>query len=93
MSPFLEIPLCLQNSEGEEKQTVGRIQPNDISYYYPGFNWGTVIVMKQGSSFLTTLKYEELDAALMSYDKFVKSNTGKFGNLILHKKPALHVTS
>jgi len=81
MLPFLEIPMCIANNEKEEKGVVTRIQPNEIAYYYPGFHWGTVVVMKSGSSFLTVFTSDELDAALKGYDQHVKAYAGKFGNL------------
>lgn len=93
MLPFLEVPMCLSNNEKQEKEVTGKIQPVDISYYYPGFNWGVVVVMKSGSSYLINLPVEQFDQALALYDKSVKSNAGKFGNLSLTtKKPILHGT-
>ena len=49
MQPFLLIPIGIVNSMKAEKQVTARIQPELIEYYYPGFNDGTVIVMKSGN--------------------------------------------
>lgn len=94
MLPFLELPVCLANTEKEEKVVMGRMKPGDISYMYPGFYSGTVIVFKSGSSMLTTASQEEIDAALIAYKDFIDKFPGKFGNLQLNSKPKskLHVT-
>lgn len=94
MKPFLELPVCLANNEQKQKVVTGRVQPEDISYYYPGFYEGTVIVMKAGSSLLTTIGTEELDSALQAYHQLRAKNAGHFGNLQItqKKKPNLHVT-
>lgn len=93
MLPFLELPICLANVEKAEKVVMGRIKPGDISYMYPGFYNGTVIVFKSGSSVLTSCTQEEIDSSLLAYKEFVDKNPGKFGNLQLTQKPKLHVTS
>lgn len=91
MLPFLELPMVIANNENQEKEVVVRLQPSEIAYYYPGFNWGVVAVMKSGSSYLINLPVEQFDQALSMYCSTVKSNTGKFGNLKLTpKKPILH---
>ena len=66
MSPLLKIPIVIQNNEQKEKLTQARILPSEISYYYPGFYNGTVVVMKSGSSYLSTLSEEQFDQALHS---------------------------
>lgn len=81
MQPFLLIPIGIVNSMKAEKQVTARIQPELIEYYYPGFNDGTVIVMKSGNSFLTTFAHDQFDEVLISYQKMVKSKQGKFGNI------------
>jgi hypothetical protein len=94
MLPFLELPMTLANNEEKEKEVTKRVQPTEISDYYPGFYYGTVVVMKSGSSWLCPLPVEDVDAALSAYHSAVKSNSGKFGNLKLTpKKPLLHATS
>lgn len=93
MKPFLELPMVIVNNEGVEKEVVARIQPDMIGYYYPGMNWGAVIVMHTGASHLTTWTAEQMDAALAAYDASVKANPGKFGNLKLTPKKLLHGTS
>jgi hypothetical protein len=86
MKPFLEIPVGVANTEKEEKQTIARIQPDNIEYYYPGFYQGTVIVMKSGNSMFSTLTESELDAGLSLYHDKTKAYTGKFGNFKLNTK-------
>lgn len=81
MSPFLTLPIILVNTENQVKETKGRIQPNQIEYYYPGFNEGSIIVMQSGSSFMTPLTESELDNILIAYDQQTKKSTGKFGIL------------
>lgn len=96
MNPFLEIPIAIVNSEKEEKTTTARIMPGQIEYYYPGFYSGTIIVMKSGNSMMALSTFAEIDAALAGYDKFVKTNAGKFGNLQLtpkEKPKIIHVTN
>lgn len=93
MLPFLELPMVISNNEGQEKEVSVRIQPSEIAYYYPGFHWGIVVVMKSGSSYLLNLPVEQFDATLATYHSSVKSNAGKFGNLkITPKKQILHAT-
>ncbi len=87
MQPFLEVPIGIVNSDKEEKETVARLVPNDISYFYPGFNYGTVVVMKSGSSFITLLTYDEFDGALNGYSEHLKKHPGKFGTLKITSKP------
>lgn len=86
MKPFIEIPIIIVNSDNEKKQVLVRQQPEWISYYYPGFHQGTVIVLKCGNSFLTPHTVEEVDAILLAYDKLVKANPNQFGNLKLTQK-------
>jgi len=94
MLPFLELPMIMANNEGKEMEVTKRVQPSEISDYYPGFYVGTIIVMKSGSSWLCPLPIEDIDAALAACHSALKSNTGKFGNLKLSpKKPLLHATS
>jgi hypothetical protein len=93
MLPFLEVPKIITNNEKNEKQVIGRVQPSEIADYYPGFYEGTVVVLKSGSSFFSPLSVEEFDNALVAYNSFIKSNTGKFGSLKITPKPKLHVTN
>jgi hypothetical protein len=93
MLPFLEIPQIIINNEDKEKEVATRLQPQEIAYYYPGFYYGTVIVLKSTNSFLTTLSVEEVDSALAGYHSFIMSKDAKFGNLQLTPKSKLHVTS
>lgn len=51
---FTEIEIIIVNSEQENKQVNVRFDKKDVSYYYPGFYQGTIIVMKSGQSFLAT---------------------------------------
>lgn len=81
MNPFLEIPIGIVNSKQEQKETITRLRPTEIEYYYPGFYEGTVIIMKSGSSMLSTLSFDEVDAAIHSYLQYIKDHPGKFGNL------------
>jgi hypothetical protein len=81
MSPFLTLPVILVNNEQQVKETQSRIQPNQIEYYYPGFNEGSIIVMKSGSSFMTPIAETEIDNMLIAYEQQVKKSTGKFGIL------------
>lgn len=64
MPKFVQIPIGIANSEGGEKVTTARFAPEFVEYYYPGFYEGTVVVMRCGHSFLTTLSVEEVDELL-----------------------------
>lgn len=92
MLPFLEVPICIANSEKKEKVTLGKILPNEIAYYYPGFYDGVVVVTKSGQSFLLDMEEPAFEAMLDAYSKEVKSHTGKFGILRI-SKPKLHASS
>ncbi|MDF2189294.1 hypothetical protein [Paraflavitalea sp. CAU 1676] len=81
MQPFLEVPMCLANSEKKEKVVMGKCLPTEIAYYYPGFYNGVVVVTKSGQSFLLALEESQFEAMLEAYSKMTKSNTGKFGIL------------
>lgn len=93
MKPFIQVPLCLSNSEGAEKTTVVQFQPSEVSYYYPGFHWGTIVVMKSGGSFLTPLDHNQFSSALDTYTKFVRKNPGKFGLLNIKLNPTNNESS
>ena len=80
MNPLLAIPVILaggKDADGDdkpEKVVIGRISPGEISHYYPGYDFGAIVVMKSGSSFLTTWSAEDLDHARVVYYDFVKRN-------------------
>lgn len=93
MLPFLEIDIVIENTEGKKKEVKARIQPNEIEYYYPGFNFGTVVVMKSGQSYLTLESVSNFDNILAEYSKILKSNSGKFGNVSITPKKQMHATS
>jgi hypothetical protein len=88
MAPYLLVPIAITNSEAKEKEAEARIQPNDISYHYPGFYNGTVVVTKSGSSYLVLLTPEAFDNLLDAYHMYVRHNAGKFGTLSFNVKPA-----
>lgn len=93
MNPLLEIPVCLPGKEDDpdqpEKVVTGRISPGEIAFYYPGYHWGSVVVLKCGSSLLTTWSAEELDHARAVYYEFVKRNPNTKLNvqMVLKDKP------
>lgn len=93
MKPFLEVPICIVNTEDKEKKTTAKMQPGEIAYYYPGFNWGTIVVMKSGSSMLVDVTEEEFTAGLDLYEQHIKKLPGKFGTLTLQTKKPLHATN
>lgn len=90
LKPFLELPMCITNNEGGEKEVTVRIQPCDIAYYYPGFHWGVVVTMKSGASYLLKTTVEEFDGALLAYQQAVIRNPLQFGNLKITPKSKLH---
>jgi hypothetical protein len=98
MHPFLEIPIAITNVEKLEKLTTCRMKPGEISYYYPGFHDGTVIVLKSGDCLFTTLTYDQVDAAIKAYKAYIEKNPGQFGNLEMTasnpkpEKPKLYVS-
>jgi hypothetical protein len=96
MKPFLELPMCIQHKdekgEEHEKDVTVRIQPAEIAYYYPGFYWGVVIVMKSGSSYLLRMELKDFDQALMGYATALVQNPGAFGNLQIKPKTTIHGT-
>lgn len=77
------MPIGIVNSDKDEKEVTARIQPDEIDYYYPGFNSGSVIVNKSGNSFFTTLATEQIDEILLNYNKVSKN---KFGILQIQTK-------
>ena len=81
MQPFLEIPHIIENNEKKTLEVVDRIQPDQISNYYPGFYDGTIIVFKNGTSMFTPLSAGEVDQALTQYNRLLKRNVGTFGNI------------
>lgn len=87
MHPFLEVPVCLQGGHNEEEKIVtARIRPSEIAFHYPGYHWGCVIVFKSGSSLLTGMMPEELDAAIIGFDSFQKKNPSNVHNIKLTAK-------
>lgn len=87
MSIYLEVPICIENKDGETKDVTARLRPAEIAFYYPGFHWGCVIVMKSGASFLSSLSDSEIDSALQQFDGIAKKAGGKIsGNITLKKK-------
>lgn len=80
MLPFILLPIGIAN-KNDQKVVTARIQPDQIDYYYPGFNTGTVIVNKSGNSFLTSLEVQEVDSVLLNYHAVSKAGKGKFGIL------------
>lgn len=76
MNPLLEIPVILAGKDENtpEQAVTGRINPGEIAYYYPGYNFGAIVVMKSGNSFLTTWSADELDHARIVYYDFIKKN-------------------
>lgn len=93
MKPFLEVPICITNTESEEKKTTAKIQPGEIAYFYPGFHWGTIVVMKSGSSMLVDLDEPTFMSGLDLYEESVKKAPGKFGTLKLTAKNKLHAAN
>ena len=85
MNPFLEVPIVIGNNEGKDKDTVAKIQPGEIEYFYPGFYHGTSIIMKSGHIFLCQLEYEQFSQALASYNDFTKAKPDQFGTLSAKK--------
>lgn len=90
MNPFLEIPVCMagkaDNPDAAEKIEVGRILPSEIAMYYPGYYWGTIVVMKSGSSFLSPMSCAELDNARYQYYDFIKKNPNVRQNITVIKQ-------
>lgn len=64
MHPYLQIPVCIQNSNQETKVVDARFFPGAVEYYYPGFYEGTVVVMRNGHSFLTPLDIDDFELLL-----------------------------
>jgi hypothetical protein len=87
MAPYLLVPMPLVNTEKHEKTVQGKIQPNDISYHYPGFYNGVVVVTKSGSSYLLAIEPDAFDNLLDAYHMYVKHNPGKFGILSFNTQP------
>lgn len=87
MNPFLEIPICITNIDKEEKVVTARIKPGEIEYYYPGFNWGTCLIMKSGNIICSTWTFEQTEAAITAYVAHMKKNPTQFGNLAINHKP------
>ena len=87
MQPFIEIPIGITNVENKSKEVPCRLKPGEIIYYYPGFEDGTVIVLKCGQALFTPLTFSQVDQAIQLYNEFVDKNPGKFGNLQMNLKP------
>jgi hypothetical protein len=85
MNPFLEIPVCLRGKADDpdqpEKVVNGRLLPGEIAFHYPGYNWGSVLVLKSGHSILTTLSSEQIDAARIAYEEIQRKNPKNKSNV------------
>lgn len=90
MKPLLEIPVCLAGKPGDdsqpEKEVMGRVLPDEIAFHYPGYHWGSIIVLKSGHSFLTTLDSEAIDTARLAYDDMVTKNPALRKNVQIKQK-------
>lgn len=65
MRSLIEVPVCLVGKgDNIDKEVTARIDPATISGYYPGYHWGSVIMMNSGAEFLTTLSCEQIDERL-----------------------------
>jgi hypothetical protein len=84
------------STEYDHKITTGRVMPGEIAAHYPSLNLkGTIIILKSGYSFVTTLTCADVDAARQVYEQMIKKNPGRTNNLqIIPKeaKPAESVT-
>lgn len=90
-SPLLEIPVCHagkpDNPETPEKIVTARVLPGEIAMYYPGYHWGSIVVLKSGYTFLTDWSSEQLDAAREGYYDFTKKNPTVKRNIAMVNKP------
>jgi len=86
MQTLILLPIGIVNSNQDQKEVITRFNPLEVDYYYPGFYNGTVVVLKSGNSFLTTLSAEQFDSLLINFDKVEKSNKGRFGILKIEIK-------
>lgn len=95
MNPFLEIPVCLagkaDDPEQPEKIVTGRVLPGEIAFHYPGYHWGSVVVLKSGYTFLTTLESANIDAARQAYADIMTKNPNNKNNIQLTPKSKIHV--
>jgi hypothetical protein len=69
MPQYHKVEIVIVNSEQNSKTVHARMNLFDISYYYPGFYEGTVVVMKQGNSFLSPLSVDEWDELIANSNK------------------------
>lgn len=72
--PFLHMEIVIPGNptvEGaEEAKTVKcRFLPSEISHYYPGYMFGCMIYMRNGSILMTEHTVDEMDRALDNYWK------------------------
>jgi hypothetical protein len=82
-------------TEYDHKIVTGRVMPGEIAAHHPSAeNAGTVIILKSGQSFVTTLSCADVDAARQVYDSMIKKNPGRTNNLQIipkEEKSAKHV--
>lgn len=68
MLPFLQIQIDLPgDNENPDKEVIARIQPDSVETFYPGFHYGTIIVMRSGQIYITKMETEKFGAALGNY--------------------------
>jgi hypothetical protein len=68
--PLLTIPIALPGDESKgnpDKAVDCKINPANIDCYHTGYDWGTIIYMKSGQPFMSTLSMEDLESALKKY--------------------------
>lgn len=81
-APFMELPRLVIGAvpkEGEAQtwyRTTGRLRPDEIADYYSGLNDGsaTIVVLKNGNSFMIEMPIDEFDRILSSYYSFINNH-------------------
>jgi len=58
---FIAIEVCLTNGDSnQDKKVTGFYRVTDIAGMYPGYSWGTIVILHSGTTFLTTATCAEL---------------------------------
>lgn len=75
--PFMKLPIVLpgdpdlgelEDQKGSpDKEVDAYIQVEQVETFYPGYYWGSIIVMKSGTQYMTRLKVEQLETAFAGY--------------------------
>lgn len=81
-APFLELPRLVAGAAKVDEKTVfyrttGRVRPDEIADYYMGLlqKGTTIIVLRNGCSYLVEMGIEEFDRVVEDYYSFIGNHS------------------